>query len=133
MVEAASWNTGGDVPQKRGVDQRIGAARRARKQRKIQMQLTDTLYPKLSAAQIAVTQAENALANQLHIVQSELAKLNQLRDRFEGTSFLESLGDVELDSIQKKGIWNHPDLDRVRSRLFAAALQLHESWLAGNK
>jgi hypothetical protein len=102
MVEAASWNTGGDVPQKRGVNQRIGAAWRARKQRKIQMQLTDTLYPKLSAAQIAVTQAENALAKQLHIVQSGLAKLNQLRDRFEGTSFLESLGDVELDSIQKK-------------------------------
>jgi hypothetical protein len=100
------------------------------KQRKIQMQLTDTLYPKLSAAQIAVTQAENALAKQLHIIQSELAELNQLRDRFEGISFLESLGDVELDSIQKKGIWNHPYLDRARSRLFAAALQLHESWLA---
>jgi hypothetical protein len=70
-------------------------------QREIQAQLTNTLYPKLSAAQIAVTQAETALAKQLHIIQSELAELNELRDRFEGTSFLESPGDVELDSIQK--------------------------------
>jgi hypothetical protein len=30
-VEAASWNTGGDIPQKRRVNQRIGAAWRARK------------------------------------------------------------------------------------------------------
>jgi hypothetical protein len=38
------------------------------------VQLTSTLYPKLSAAHIAFTQAENALAKQLHTFQSELAE-----------------------------------------------------------
>jgi AAA domain len=95
-------------------------------QRKIQVHLKCFLNPELSAAQIAVTQAENALAKQA----SELAELDQLRDRFGELSFPQSPGDVELDSIQEKGIWTHPDLDRSRSRLFAAALQIHESWLA---
>ena len=104
----------------------LAQLRALEEQRKIQVQLKCILNPKLTAAQIAVTQAENALAKQ----ESELAELDQLRDRFGDLSFLKSLGDVELDSIQEKGIWTHPDLDLSRSCLFAAALQLHESWLA---
>jgi hypothetical protein len=104
----------------------LAQLRALEEQRKIQVQLKCILNPKLTAEQIAVTQAENALAKQ----ESELAELDQLRDRLGDLSFLKSLGDVELDSIQKKGIGTHPDLDRSRSCLFAAALQLHESWLA---
>lgn len=56
-------------------------------------------------------------------------KLARLRKRFpDGEP--ERLDDLEEPRWQTSGLWNDPDLNRLRSELFAAALALHEAWLA---
>lgn len=56
-------------------------------------------------------------------------KLARLRKRFpDGEP--ERLDDLEDPRWQTSGLWHDPDLNRLRSELFALALALHEAWLA---
>lgn len=41
-----------------------------------------------------------------------------------------SADDLEQDGFQIQGLWHDPELDSLRTRLFIAALALHEAWLA---
>ncbi len=40
------------------------------------------------------------------------------------------LDDLQADEFQKSGLWHDPSFAQQRSELFAAALTLHEAWLA---
>jgi hypothetical protein len=56
-------------------------------------------------------------------------KLTELRKRYPDAE-PESLDGLEEARWQTSGLWHSPELNRLRSELFAAALTLHEAWLA---
>jgi hypothetical protein len=58
------------------------------------------------------------------------AALNVFRERFPAISLPESLNALETDDVQKQGMWQDSDFAHLRSSLFAAALTLHEAWVA---
>ncbi|MGI6855328.1 DEAD/DEAH box helicase [Mesorhizobium sp. 1B3] len=59
-------------------------------------------------------------------VEKKLADLRRLYPAAEP----DSLDELEDARWQTSGLWHSPDLNRLRSELFAAALNLHEAWLA---
>ena len=56
--------------------------------------------------------------------------LRRARLRFPTILAPESLEALDGDALQIGGLWHEPALARLRSRLFAKALALHEAWLA---
>jgi hypothetical protein len=58
------------------------------------------------------------------------ATLNVFRERFPAIALPDSLNALETDDVQKQGMWQDRDFARLRSSLFAAALTLHEAWIA---
>ena len=63
-------------------------------------------------------------------IEERRTRFLRLRDEFTGLTRPASLDDLENDAYQKDGLWQDQKLNQIRSDLFAAALQLHESWLA---
>lgn len=76
----------------------------------------------VAAAQAAVAQHER----QRQVWQQQMA---QYRERY-ACQVPASADELEQDAIQIAGLWHDQALARLRSRLFAAALALHEAWLA---
>ncbi|MEG1329434.1 MAG: hypothetical protein RSD99_31305, partial [Janthinobacterium sp.] len=56
--------------------------------------------------------------------------LRRARMRFPTIAAPASLDELDGDALQIGGLWHEPALARLRSRLFAKALALHEAWLA---
>ena len=63
-------------------------------------------------------------------IEERRTKLLCLREDFAGLGQPASLDDLEKENYQKDGLWQDQNLNQLRSDLFAASLQLHESWLA---
>lgn len=73
--------------------------------------------------------AAEALLRRRQAWDEQQAELRRLRQeyRFDTPPSSEAL---ELDEVQIAGLWHDEALARLRSSLFAAALTLHEAWLA---
>ncbi|MFM2086146.1 MAG: hypothetical protein RLZZ237_1015, partial [Pseudomonadota bacterium] len=56
--------------------------------------------------------------------------LRRARLRFHTLIAPATLEELDGDALQIGGLWHEPALARLRSRLFAKALALHEAWLA---
>lgn len=56
--------------------------------------------------------------------------LRRARMRFPTIIAPATLDELDGDALQIGGLWHEPALARLRSRLFAKALALHEAWLA---
>lgn len=96
-----------------------------------------SLVPQKTTAELSVDQAKatvDAAAHNLHARIAEWrakdAERKDLCSRFSKAAIPESAGALEEPQWQKDGIWCDSDLNDLRSKLFAAALVLHEAWLA---
>jgi predicted nucleic acid-binding Zn-ribbon protein len=78
----------------------------------------------------ACSAAENALQKKREIWTSKKAELEDLSREFGGIESLANAADLETADVQKKGLWYNQELTVQRTELFAAALSLHEAWLA---
>lgn len=101
------------------------------------------LLRQLSAARTALHQAASLLERQPAAVEAARVawqrrrqvwldgqdQLAQLRTRY-AFDLPASLDALEQDSFQIAGLWHDEALAHLRSQLFAAALALHEAWLA---
>ncbi|WP_226929570.1 DEAD/DEAH box helicase [Janthinobacterium aquaticum] len=79
----------------------------------------------------------NGLHDALRIAQSRSREwedntemLRRARLRFTTLVAPDSLEELDSEKLQINGLWHEPALARLRSRLFAKALALHEAWLA---
>lgn len=95
------------------------------------------LAPQKMAAEQRVDQAKaavDAAAHSFHAKvaewQAKDAECSDLRSRFSKAVTPEHASALEEPQWQKDGIWCDNELNELRSKLFAAALALHEAWLA---
>ncbi|MFM0619806.1 AAA domain-containing protein [Paraburkholderia nemoris] len=77
-----------------------------------------------------VTLAKTALSDAQTMWRKNQAELADYQRRFAKTTLPGSLDTIETNDVQRDGFWQDPDLARLRSQLFVAALTLHEVWLA---
>ncbi len=86
----------------------------------------------LAAAQASA--ATDAARRDLHAKAEEwrakAAERDELRLRFSKAAIPGAVSGIEEPHWQKEGIWYDDELNALRSRLFAAALALHEAWPA---
>jgi flavin-binding protein dodecin len=85
------------------------------------------------AAERAVSahaQAQKALAERHTAWQSKQKELDRLSKVFPQAACPNQADDLEQDHWQIDGLWRDETLNAKRAELFAAALQLHEAWLA---
>jgi hypothetical protein len=78
----------------------------------------------------ACSAAESALQKKRDIWASKTAELEDLRREFGRIEPFANAADLETADVQKKGLWHNQELAVLRTKLFAAALSLHEAWLA---
>lgn len=108
---------------------KAGKQENARRQLAIRGQLAQVR--ERHAAVNAALHAANA-----HLQEAELQKRqaeeddHALQDIFAGAQVPSSLADLNSEIHQKDGLWHTEELAQLRSSLFAAALALHEAWLA---
>jgi hypothetical protein len=76
------------------------------------------------------SQAQQGLADRRADWQAKQKKLAQLPKDFPQAACPEALDDLEQEHWQIDGLWWGQALNEKRTELFAAALQLHEAWLA---
>jgi AAA domain-containing protein len=81
-------------------------------------------------ARSACSAAESALQKKREIWTSKKAELEDLRREFEGIYSLTNAAELETAEVQKAGLWHNRELAHLRTKLFVAALSLHEAWLA---
>lgn len=82
-----------------------------------------------------------AVTDQLRLLEQEIARA-EAKERSDEERFRAAkaglpslplpnrLEDLRTDELQKSGLWDTEDLAQKRSELFAAALSLHEAWIA---
>jgi hypothetical protein len=78
----------------------------------------------------AHVQARNALEGRHTAWQSKQKELARLAKVFPQAACPDQADDLEQDHWQIDGLWRDETLNAKRAELFAAALQLHEAWLA---
>lgn len=90
-----------------------------------------------TAAEADVTQAgeteriaQQELYERSEAWQAKSAERLGLQQRFRDAAVPEAAAEIEAAHWQQEGIWYDSELNGLRSRLFAAALTLHEAWLA---
>jgi len=81
-------------------------------------------------AHVAVDVAQREILKQTEQWRAKSAQQHALQARFASATLPEAATDIETPHWQKKGLWYDAQLNELRSRLFAAALTLHEAWLA---
>lgn len=83
-----------------------------------------------SQAGAAVDVAQQALHQRVEAWRAKSAEHIDLQRRFGSAAMPGTASEIEAPRWQKEGIWHDGELNGLRSRLFAAALTLHEAWLA---
>ena len=107
----------------------------------VQLRLSEEIRERREALRAIISPQCDRAAKELAALQERSAqrkseieerrkRFQLLREDFAGLSLPASLDDLEKDAYQKDGLWQDQKLNQLRSDLFAAALQLHESWLA---
>lgn len=81
-------------------------------------------------AEGACSAAANALQERQEIWTSKKTELEDLRREFDGIKPLMNAAELETVEVQKAGLWHDRELAALRTKLFGAALSLHEAWLA---
>ncbi|MBN3815774.1 hypothetical protein G3N57_03785 [Paraburkholderia sp. Se-20369] len=84
----------------------------------------------VQAAQRQVEQADAALTGARATWREKQARLAEGKQRFGAMDLPGAPDQVETDTVQCNGFWQDAELAQLRSRLFVAALALHEAWLA---
>ena len=74
--------------------------------------------------------AENAVLKKRQIWYSKKEELDDLCREFGGIEPLADAAELETPAVQKAGLWHDREVARLRTKLFGAALSLHEAWLA---
>lgn len=92
-----------------------------------------TFKIQLSDIETEVANADKYYENRRILWNSKLKSFAALKGEFPHAACPENADDVELAYWQKSGIWCDQELNKLRSELFAASLQLHEAWLAEAK
>ncbi|USX26472.1 AAA domain-containing protein [Oxalobacteraceae bacterium OTU3CINTB1] len=77
----------------------------------------------------AVQAARDAVSERLRIWEERKHRLASMQERY-GFELPACAEELECDGFQIKGLWHDPAVAGLRSALFAAALALHEAWLA---
>lgn len=81
-------------------------------------------------ASAAVDTAQRNLHARAQAWHAKDAERNALRQLFSEAAVPGMASQIEEARWQKEGVWYDRELNALRSRLFAAALALHEAWLA---
>lgn len=97
---------------------------------KLERQLSSVLIPEREAREKAMKSMEHKLESQCARLESLRGDLANMEERYCNLPVPSALCDLETDDFQKAGLWHTEELAYARSRLFAAALSLHEAWLA---
>ncbi|KVG75036.1 DEAD/DEAH box helicase [Burkholderia ubonensis] len=84
----------------------------------------------VSRAHMQAERAEAALTEARSTWREKQALLAEGKQRFAGMDLPGPPDRVESDAVQRDGFWQDAELAQLRSRLFVAALALHEAWLA---
>ncbi len=78
----------------------------------------------------AFAEAEKAVADRAARWRRGQEDLHRLRREFPQAVPFARAQDLETDARQISGLWHDAELNGLRAELFAAAMQLHEAWLA---
>jgi hypothetical protein len=114
---------------------------RKRENAEEQLRLSRSYKEKQRVLEKRLQPEERTCAQNLSVAQNELAKkrlclrdsqeqIRALQAEFPEATGLKSVKDLESDQVQIEGLWHDDTLNRLRSDLFARALDLHQSWLA---
>lgn len=83
-----------------------------------------------SATLTTATEALAAARSTLDAAEAQQAHKRSLWEDLQARLGLSDLADLEREKVQERGLWHDDRLAELRSRLFSAALVLHEAWLA---
>jgi len=84
----------------------------------------------LSDAERRCDEAQGAFSLRQKLWLEKVEEREALRRLFPELRWPADVSALEQDDFQIKGLWQDAGLNKLRSELFAAALQLHEAWLA---
>jgi len=102
----------------------------ARKQATSRRGEAETAAAALRQAQAHAARAAVA-AEEAHATwQARQAQQAEAAERFAGLALPGEPGLIETDAVQTNGYWQDDELSSLRTRVFVAALALHEAWLA---
>ena len=96
----------------------------------LQKKYDAVLKPAWEAASRQVAQAEQNVKHTQIVQASKEREWSRMREEFAHLKLPDTLSELRTDDFQKEGLWHEEELARLRSSLFAAALALHEAWLA---
>ncbi|CAI8919858.1 Superfamily I DNA/RNA helicase protein [Pseudomonas chlororaphis] len=92
--------------------------------------LNNSLRPELESAQTALLFCKSELDARKAQWQGKCQCLDDFASRLGRPNLPGQLSELENSDFQINGLWHDAALNRLRSTVFAAALTLHEAWLA---
>jgi hypothetical protein len=90
----------------------------------------DTAVKALRSAQLQTDQARVTLDAARSTWREKHSELTRYRERFIDLTLPGNPNLIETEDIQQDGYWQDTELAQLRTRVFVAALALHEAWLA---
>ncbi|WP_300757893.1 AAA domain-containing protein [Janthinobacterium sp.] len=96
----------------------------------IKLLLKGELEPRCERARLSLHVALRTAQSRQREWDDSTEMLRRARLRFHRLIAPAALEELDGDALQIGGLWHEPALARLRSRLFAKALALHEAWLA---